>query len=147
MMELNQAFFDNFRELLKDDIRSIVKEEVAGLEERISKLEAKVGGLDKRMSNLEVKVDSLDKRMSNLEVKVDSLDKRMSNLEVKVDSLDKRMSSMELRQGEMYLILKGIEEFKPTAINKLDQLQIGLGKLKNHHHQISLKTGKPVRTN
>jgi len=133
MMELNQAFFDNFRELLKDDIRSIVKEEVAGLEERISKLEAKVGGLDKRMSNLEVKVDSLDKRMSNLEVKV--------------DSLDKRMSSMELRQGEMYLILKGIEEFKPTAINKLDQLQIGLGKLKNHHHQISLKTGKPVRTN
>ena len=64
-----------FAELTKEDLRTIIKEEIAASEKRMREyIDLKVDGLDK---NLNARIDGLDK---NLDASIDALDKRIGDV-------------------------------------------------------------------
>ena len=77
-----------FAELTKEDLRTIIKEEIAASEKRMREyIDLKVDGLDK---SLNARIDGLDK---NLNARIDGLDK---NLDASIDALDKRIGDVWL---------------------------------------------------
>ena len=64
-----------FGELTKEDLRTIIKEEIAASEKRMrGYIDLKVDGLDK---SLNARIDGLDK---NLDASIDALDKRIGDV-------------------------------------------------------------------
>ena len=64
-----------FGELTKEDLRTIIKEEIAASEKRMREyIDLKVDGLDK---SLNARIDGLDK---NLDASIDALDKRIGDV-------------------------------------------------------------------
>ena len=64
-----------FGELTKEDLRTIIKEEIAASEKRMREyIDLKVDGLDK---SLNARIDGLDK---NLDARIDGLDKRIGDV-------------------------------------------------------------------
>ena len=64
-----------FAELTKEDLRTIIKEEIAASEKRMREyIDLKVDGLDK---SLNARIDGLDK---NLDASIDALDKRIGDV-------------------------------------------------------------------
>ena len=64
-----------FAELTKEDLRTIIKEEIAASEKRMREyIDLKVDGLDK---SLNARIDGLDK---NLDARIDGLDKRTGDV-------------------------------------------------------------------
>ena len=64
-----------FAELTKEDLRTIIKEEIAASEKRMREyIDLKVDGLDK---SLNARIDGLDK---NLDARIDALDKRIGDV-------------------------------------------------------------------
>ena len=64
-----------FAELTKEDLRTIIKEEIAASEKRMREyIDLKVDGLDK---SLNARIDGLDK---NLDARIDGLDKRIGDV-------------------------------------------------------------------
>ena len=77
-----------FGELTKEDLRTIIKEEIAASEKRMREyIDLKVDGLDK---SLNARIDGLDK---SLNARIDGLDK---NLDASIDALDKRIGDVWL---------------------------------------------------
>ena len=77
-----------FGELTKEDLRTIIKEEIAASEKRMrGYIDLKVDGLDK---SLNARIDGLDK---SLNARIDGLDK---NLDASIDALDKRIGDVWL---------------------------------------------------
>ena len=88
-----------FAELTKEDLRTIIKEEIAASEKRMREyIDLKVDGLDKSLNaridgldkSLNARIDGLDK---NLDASIDALDK---NLDASIDALDKRIGDVWL---------------------------------------------------
>ncbi len=83
-----------FGELTKDDLRTIIKEEITASEKRIKEyidlkietVNARIDALDK---NLNDKIDAVDK---NLNDKIDAVDK---NLNDKIDSTNARIDALD----------------------------------------------------
>ena len=64
-----------FAELTKEDLRTIIKEEIAASEKRMREyIDLKIDGLDKSLS---ARIDGLDK---NLDASIDALDKRTGDV-------------------------------------------------------------------
>ena len=64
-----------FAELTKEDLRTIIKEEIAASEKRMREyIDLKIDGLDK---SLNARIDGLDK---NLDARIDGLDKRTGDV-------------------------------------------------------------------
>ena len=77
-----------FAELTKEDLRTIIKEEIAASEKRMREyIDLKIDGLDK---SLNARIDGLDK---SLNARIDGLDK---NLDARIDGLDKRTGDVWL---------------------------------------------------
>ena len=77
-----------FAELTKEDLRTIIKEEIAASEKRTREyIDLKIDGLDK---SLNARIDGLDK---SLNARIDGLDK---NLDARIDGLDKRTGDVWL---------------------------------------------------
>ena len=77
-----------FGELTKEDLRTIIKEEIAASEKRTREyIDLKIDGLDK---SLNARIDGLDK---SLNARIDGLDK---SLNARIDGLDKRTGDVWL---------------------------------------------------
>ena len=77
-----------FAELTKEDLRTIIKEEIAASEKRTREyIDLKIDGLDK---SLNARIDGLDK---SLNARIDGLDK---SLNARIDGLDKRTGDVWL---------------------------------------------------
>ena len=77
-----------FAELTKEDLRTIIKEEIAASEKRTREyIDLKIDGLDKSLS---ARIDGLDKSLS---ARIDGLDK---SLNARIDGLDKRTGDVWL---------------------------------------------------
>ena len=77
-----------FAELTKEDLRTIIKEEIAASEKRMREyIDLKIDGLDK---SLNARIDGLDK---SLNARIDGLDK---SLNARIDGLDKRTGDVWL---------------------------------------------------
>ena len=88
-----------FAELTKEDLRTIIKEEIAASEKRTREyIDLKIDGLDKSLNaridgldkSLNARIDGLDK---SLNARIDGLDK---NLDASIDALDKRIGDVWL---------------------------------------------------
>ena len=77
-----------FGELTKEDLRTIIKEEIAASEKRTREyIDLKIDGLDK---SLNARIDGLDK---SLNARIDGLDR---SLNARIDGLDKRTGDVWL---------------------------------------------------
>ena len=101
-----------FSELTKEDVRTIIREEVTASEKRTKEyIDIKVGALDQRVDdldkNLHGKINTLEK---NLNDKIDDLDK---NLHGKIDTLEKNLNNeidtleknLNARIGDLWLLM------------------------------------------
>ena len=77
-----------FGELTKEDLRTIIKEEIAASEKRTREyIDLKIDGLDK---SLNARIDGLDR---SLNARIDGLDR---SLNARIDGLDKRTGDVWL---------------------------------------------------
>ena len=77
-----------FGELTKEDLRTIIKEEIAASEKRTREyIDLKIDGLDR---SLNARIDGLDK---SLNARIDGLDR---SLNARIDGLDKRTGDVWL---------------------------------------------------
>ena len=83
--------------ITREDVRSVVREEIAPLHARIDKLEERMDRFDERMDRLELCMGRLEERMDGLEKRMDGLEVRMDRLEVRMDGFDKRMDRLDER--------------------------------------------------
>lgn len=88
---MNEQIFSPVQE---NTIRTIVREEVQGIERQIQDLDSRVQGvegqiqgLDGRVQSLENKVQKLDERVQSLDDKVQKLDEKVQNIEITVQKL------------------------------------------------------------
>ena len=105
---IHEQFVDFDRRMMAG-FRNVV-EHLAGLDERLSAVEARTIGLERRFDTLEQRFDNLDQRFGTLEERLDSLDARFGTLEQRFDSLEETAGGLKQRVAGIERQLTGIRE-------------------------------------
>lgn len=107
-------FVDVLDAIIQSDIKdsameykSFVKEDLAGIDNRMDKL-------DNRMDKLDNRMDKLDNRMDKLDAKIDKVDAKIDKVDAKIDKVD---TKIDLRISELRGDLR--VEIKETKIDTI----------------------------
>ena len=108
-----------FGELTKEDIRTIIKEEVTASEKRMKEyIDLKIDGVEKslnaRIDATNAKIDALDKSLND---KIDAVEKSLND---KIDALDKnlnaRIDDVNEKFNRVWLVILGLIGLITAAI-------------------------------
>ena len=108
-----------FGELTKEDLRTVIKEEVTASEKRVKEnIDIKIGALDK---SLNARINELDKslnaRIDAVHTRIDAVDNRIDKLEGSLGSrIDKLEGSLSNRIGDMWLVVLALIGLIAAAI-------------------------------
>ena len=69
---------------------------VAGVEQKVTKLEQKVTELDQRVAGVEQKVTELEQRVAGVEQRVAGVEQKVTELDQKFTVLDEKVTGLEL---------------------------------------------------
>ena len=89
-----------FGELTKEDLRTIIKEEIAASEKRTREhIDLKIDGVEK---SLNARIDGLDK---SLNARIDGVEK---SLNAKIDAVHTRIDALDKRMDNMWRLMIGL---------------------------------------
>ena len=100
-----------FGELTKEDVRAIMREEIAASEKRTREyIDLKIDVLDKSLS---ARIDTVNSRIDTVNSRIDAVDR---SLGAKIDGVETRIDSVEKRLGDMRLLLIALVGLIAAAI-------------------------------
>ena len=81
-----------FGELTKEDLRTIIKDEVTASEKRLREyIDLKIETVNARIDSTNTRIDALEK---SLNARIDATNTRIDSTNTRIDELDKRMTDM-----------------------------------------------------
>lgn len=121
-------FVDVLDAIIQSDIKdsameykSFVKEDLAGIDNRMDKLDNRMDKLDNRMDKLDNRMDKLDDRMDKFDNRMDKLDAKIDKVDAKIDKVDAKIdkvdTKIDLRISELRGDLR--VEIKETKIDTI----------------------------